>query len=389
MWSLLARKKSTLLSRKRSQSSLATSATPVTPSDQRPREEKTAPYTNPAYITILERQGNSYMKEDELGPSADSQRFCDSLLEKNQPVPEGSVFRDDNTFRIICGKLQGKNEARIFKDLTPLLVPSAETLATLGAKHLENVVESVNEGWNNCVPVTNPRPQPDYSVGFAREAFSEDQRRKLQPYTGDVFDISYLMGTFYMHFPFLTCEVKCGTSGLDIADRQNAHSMTVTMIGIYMLFKGVKREKELHRRILGFSISHDDESVRIWGHYPVIDEDQATFRRHSIRKFNFTERKGLERWTTYKFTKNVYDLWVTPHLQWIRSVVDDIPDDPESQPSAVIEPHISETTGLSQPLAAHTLGASNNQTSVDDLQPLTPEESTQLEMPPSKKKRGT
>jgi len=42
------------------------------------------------------------------------------------------------------------------------------------------------------------------------------------------------------------CEVKCGAAPLDIADRQNAHSMTLAVRGIAELFKLVKREKELH-----------------------------------------------------------------------------------------------------------------------------------------------
>jgi hypothetical protein len=61
---------------------------------------------------------------------------------------------------------------------------------------------------------------------------------------------------------------------------------------------GVGREQELHRQILGFSYSHDHESVRIWGHYPVINEDKTTFWRYPIRKFDFTERKGLEKWVS-------------------------------------------------------------------------------------------
>jgi hypothetical protein len=82
-------------------------------------------------------------------------------------------------------------------------------------------------------------------------------------------DNSYCLGTYYMYFPFLTCEVRCGDVGLDTADRQNAHSMTLAVRGIVELFKLVGREKELHREILAFSISHNDESVRIYGHYPV------------------------------------------------------------------------------------------------------------------------
>ena len=376
---LLAKKKSFfLLARKRSQSSLTTSATP---SDQRPREEKTAPYRNSSYIVLLETQGNSYINEDKLGISATSERLCKSLLEKKQPFPKDTIFRDDDTFRVTCNKLEGKNEARILKDLTPLLVPSAESLATLGASHLDIVVESVNEGWNNCIPITIPRPQPDYALGFGRSAFSDDQQKKLRPFVGDPSDVSYFMATYYMYFPFLTCEVKCGTAGLDIADRQNAHSMTVAMNGIYQLFKALGREQELHRRVLGFSYSHDHESVRIWCHYAVINADKATFRRHSIRKFYLTE---LDKWTAYNFTKNVYDTWVTPHFEWICSAIDNIPADQEFGVSAAPGPHVSETSGLSQPLENHNLVASS---SVDDLQPITPDTSTQMEKPGSKKKK--
>ncbi len=61
------------------------------------------------------------------------------------------------------------------------------------------------------------------------------------------------MATYYMYFPFLTCEVKCGAVALDIADRQNAHSMPMVVRGVVELFRLVKREKELYREILAFS----------------------------------------------------------------------------------------------------------------------------------------
>jgi hypothetical protein len=57
----------------------------------------------------------------------------------------------------------------------------------------------------------------------------------------------------------------------------------------------------------------------------VINEDKTTFWRYPIRKFDFTERKGLEKWVACTFTKNVYDIWVTPHLKWICSAIDDVP----------------------------------------------------------------
>lgn len=189
-----------------------------------------------------------------------------------------------------------------------MIVSSAETLATFGAKDLEILIESVNEGWNNFIPVTKIRPQPDYSVGFRREAFTEDQLKRLEPFVGELTDTSFFMITYYMYFPFLTCEVKCGAATLDIADRQNAHSTTMAVRGIVELFRLVKCEKELHREILAFSILHDHETVRIYGHYPVIDGNKPAFYRHSIRKFDFTELDGKEKWTAYKFTRNIYDI---------------------------------------------------------------------------------
>ncbi len=50
-----------------------------------------------------------------------------------------------------------------------------------------------------------------------------------------------------MYFPCFRCEVKCGAVALDIADRQNAHSMTLAVRGIVELYRTVKREKELNR----------------------------------------------------------------------------------------------------------------------------------------------
>jgi hypothetical protein len=78
-----------------------------------------------------------------------------------------------------------------------------------------------------------------------------------------------------MYFPFLTYKVKCDNLALDIADRQNTHSMTLAVRGIVELFRIVRREKELHLHILAFSVSHDHRTVRIYGHYPLIDGDKT------------------------------------------------------------------------------------------------------------------
>jgi hypothetical protein len=385
MHRLLAKKRSTTsLRRKRSEASLVTS---TTPSDQKPREEKSAPYKNPSYGTLLEEEGGSYMNEHELGITDASESLCQTLLGKGPITPDDTIFRDD-IFNKTCRKLQGKNEARIIQNISRLLVPSAETLATLGANHLDIMVESVNEGWNNSIPVTKPRPQPDYAVGFGRSAFSEDQLSKLRPILGDPSCSSYFKATYYMLFSFLTCEVKCGSAGLDIADRQNAHSMTLAVRAIVELFKIVKREKELHREILAFSISHDHETVRIYGYYPVVDSTKTTIWRHPIRKFDFTELGGKEKWTAYIFTKNVYDIWMPTHFKRISSAIDGFPPDLDFKLSQQSELQPSEPSGLSQQFENQLLTEEpGSQSSHVDLQQITPDTSTQSEKPAPKKKR--
>jgi hypothetical protein len=173
------------------------------------------------------------------------------------------------------------------------------------------------------------------------------------PFVGEVTDTvtSYFLATWQMYFPFLTSEVKCGAAALDVADRQNAHSMTLAVRGIVELFRLKNRAEELNREILAFSISHDHRTVRIYGHYPVIDGVKTTFYRHPVHTFDFTARDGKEKWTAYKFTKIIYDIWMPSHLTRICSVIDDLTDInfEVSQRSGPPE------SGLSQGLESHYL----------------------------------
>jgi len=320
---LFARKKSSSsLRRKNSESSLQT------PSDQLPREVKSAQYRSVEYEIGLEKKG-SYMREfDDDDIPENIKILCKNLLGAAQALPQDSLFRDD-LFKKTFEKIRNRNEAMVIRDIGSLIVPSAQTLATYGATHVNHLYECVNEGWNSVIPFHGTRPQPDYSVGFGRPAFTEEQLKKLEPFVGEIGSkaLTYFMATTRMYFPFLTCEVKCGAAALDVADRQNAHSMTVAVRALVELFRFVGREKELHREILAFSISHDHRSVRIYGHYPVIEGDKTTFYRHPIRTFDFTEQDGREKWTTLIFVKNVYDHHSPKLHKKICSGIDDLPAD--------------------------------------------------------------
>lgn len=349
---LLARKKSTSsLRRKPSATSVTSSDT--TPSDQKSREAKSAPYRDARYEALLAAK-NSFMGKHELGVMDATRKLCQDLLRAEQTTPVDSLFSDD-LFEETCEKIRNRNEARVIRDIALLIVPSAETLSIRHSRDLRVLAESVNEGWNNSIPFTQTRPQPDYAVGFGRSAFSADQLKRLEPFVGNLMDSSFFMATYYIYFPFLTCEVKCGAAALDVADRQNAHSMTLAVRATVELFKLVKREKETHREILAFSVSHDHRTVRIYGHYPVIDGKTTKYYRHAIRTFDFTEQDGKERWTSYKFVKNVYDNWMPAQHKRLCSAIGDIPLDINFDGTQQSELHFSGQLGLSQELESHHL----------------------------------
>lgn len=370
----LARKKSSFsVRRKKPQStSEIPQSTSETPSDQLSRENKSSQYNNVEYEVRLEQKG-SYLYTSTLGITDTSRDLCRTLLEKEQTIPQDTLFRDD-LFDETCQSVQGRNEAMIVRDISPLICPSAQVLRIHGAKHLIHLFESVNEGWNSMAEYLGTLPQPDYSVGFSRSAFTQEQLNKLKPFVGEPGSklTTYFMATTRMYFPFLTCEVKCGAATLDIADRQNAQNMSVALRALVVLFRSVKREKELDREILAFSISHDHRTVRMYGHYPVMEGDKTTFYRHPIHEFGFKALDGKEKWTAYKFVKNVYDHHSPKIHKLICSGIDDLPAGINFDLSQTASFSQSASQSSQQPNAEPILGEDESESSFLVSQEVTP-----------------
>ena len=201
--------------------------------------------------------------------------------------------------------------------------------------------------------------------------------------------IIYFMATTHIYFPFLTCEVKCGAAALDIADRQNAQSMSIAIRAFVKLFMSVKREKELDQEILAFSISHDHRSVRIYGHYPVIEGDKTTFYRHPIHIFDFTALDGKKKWTAHKFVKNIYDDHSAKLHKMIYSAINNLPADINFDLSQSTSFSQSTTQSSQQSNAEFTLGEDNSQSSFLASQEVTPTTSfTQATEPAFKQPRN-
>lgn len=265
-----------------------------------PRDRKTALYKHPFFVEQLKDCG-SFLHNHREGITDESKMLCQTLLSRAQTPPKHTLFSSDDLFEKTCQRLVGENEAKVFRDIGPLIVPSTETLADSGVEHLDLLRETVNACWTNSTSFVQPLdsdpgplPQPDFGLGFKRDAFNRERLQKLQPFLGDLLkDSSLFAATWNMYLPFFSTEVN--VADLDIADRQNAHTQSVCLRGLYTLFRLVGREKELHQEINSFSISYSHDSVRIYGYYVIIDRDDAKCCRHPIHKFNFTVLDGKER----------------------------------------------------------------------------------------------
>lgn len=311
------------LTRKRSTPSLSNQQSDI--SGVSLREGKNPAVKSRRYESILASAG-IYMGKAELPITSTCKAFCYTMLDTEQSTPKDSIFRDD-LFETTCENIRNRNEARVIQDIGRLIVPSPETLTMYGAIHLKDLIENVDEGWIKSIPlVKGPRPQPDFSVGLKSSAFTSDQLNKLKPYVGDWQTTSRIMATDEMYFPFLTSEVKCGNEALNIADRQNAHSASVAANALVELYRSVSRQGELHRKILSFSVSHDHQAVKLFGHYVLIDGKNTSFYRYLIHHFSFISQDGKEKWTAYKFTLNVYDQFRRIHHDRITSAADQLPD---------------------------------------------------------------
>ena len=335
-------------------------------------EDKSLPYRSPGYRKDLERCGGSYMFESPEGISDESKLVCQNLFAKAQAIPQDTLFRNE-LFSEACRKIIDRNEARMVEDISPLIAPSAETLATYGDMRLKHLIFNINERWGESISITTMKPQPDRCVGFDSSAFTWPRQQRLKQCIGHFTPIEYVstfLATWKMYFPFFACEAKSGIGDLDVADKQNAHSMTMAVRGIVDLFKLVNREDELHRKILAFSISHDASIVRIYGHYALIENRTATYYRHSIREFSFTSENGKDKWTAYQFTKNVYLEFMPILHKMICSAIDQISLEQASQsshppPQVPLNAAFLTDTGLeseqpdSQDLALGAPGAQN------------------------------
>ncbi|KAI4091146.1 MAG: hypothetical protein LQ344_004259 [Seirophora lacunosa] len=297
------------------------------------------PYT-PAYQQLL-TSANIFMDVNASPPSitAESRRLCDDYLDGNYDLPANPLYHDVE-FGKLLARLSDRNEARVVRDLTPMIMPSVEHLHILGDEALSDLTEELNTEWIKCNTLAGPRPKPDCAAGLKPSAFTEEELMKLKVYTAPARATLF---TENMYFPFLMCEAKSGDTALARADRQNMHSCSVAVNALVQLFRAVpavaeqdgetgSRVQELNRQVLAFSIAHDHSSARLYGHYPVIEGDKTSFYRFPIYQLNFAFGRRNDRWNFYQFVRSVYAEFAPVHTRRIQSAVAQLPPPPESPP---------------------------------------------------------
>jgi hypothetical protein len=98
------------------------------------------------YEDILKAAGIFMHNNGKVTPTDACVTLCKALLDTAQSVPEDSLFRDDR-FQETCFRLCNANEAKVVRDISPLIVPSGEILHAFGVEQLGHLTDHVNEKW--------------------------------------------------------------------------------------------------------------------------------------------------------------------------------------------------------------------------------------------------
>ena len=259
--------------------------------------------------------------------SEHSKRSCSGLMKITRHSIKPIVFPEEHLRKVI-NLLGTRNEAIVNRDITTMIAPPLASLYFSGDKHLEHVVDEVNADWYEQCVLEGPRIRPDLAIGLLSSSFTEAEIDKLKRYTS--VD-NWTQFTSHMYFPFLMCEVKSGREGLNAADRQNMHSCSVAVRALLRIeqeadkYRSGEKLRSLLGQVLVFSISHNQQDVRLFGHYAIVREEKWTYHRYCIGTFNIlTGQKDLV--TLYNFVQNVLKSHASDLVKRLKDALSALPE---------------------------------------------------------------
>ncbi|KAK0923178.1 hypothetical protein LTR29_018232, partial [Friedmanniomyces endolithicus] len=105
-------------------------------------------------------QNGVYMKTSALLQRA-SKQLCNDLLTGDRSPDQHPWYPVERTNEVL-ERLHVLNEARLQRDVTPWLVPSAEHLYFSGCAEFGYIGEEIQAEWKRCEPMGGSRPKPDF-----------------------------------------------------------------------------------------------------------------------------------------------------------------------------------------------------------------------------------
>ncbi len=195
-------------------------------------------------------------------------------------------------------------------------------------------------------------------MGFSKSAFTKAQLKKHWSLTGGWRNPSFYKATEYkyllislsvcqgfMRLIFLISEKRAwessfyfaGESSLRGSQQLYTAGITTGLLALFIFFFflifRLHTQKTMNIIIFNFLqyfpfLSCEVKRARIYGHYTDIAKSITTFYRHTIHHqyLNTISRNMEEKWMAYKFTKNVYERFMTELHKLICSVIEEIKD---------------------------------------------------------------
>jgi len=253
-----------------------------------------------------------------------AEAMIEELQELDWDPPSPAPFCPE-VFYAVSRAARESDDARAVRELTPLLAPPAGLLRARGAPGLGLLVDMADA--RPLSGAAEPVPPADHTAGFRVEAFSDDQRPRLSRLGGRA--ASSCAAGAVVFFPFLFCQANGGgPGGLELANLRAARDGTVAARAVATLLLAAGRGADVDRQVLAWTVSHDAERVRVWGHYALVQADTTTFHRHLVDTYDFSEDNGDECWNVFRFVRNLYAEWAPGHLERLRSALDGLPPPP-------------------------------------------------------------
>ncbi|OJD29699.1 uncharacterized protein BKCO1_7500049 [Diplodia corticola] len=278
------------------------------------------------HMYLYERELFSNRRGPYHGLNEESETWIRDLKGYTPETARNDLF-ESMTLRLLLRRIDDKNEDGVMQNLQDLVCPVVAKLAVLNFHDdkLGGTYDLLEDLWNEQwikLPTVLPDfggPKPDYCVGFALSAFTEDRKNKIDIIASEN---KALRPTHLVYFPFLTCEVKSWQQSIDFAENQNGHNIFVAVLAMVELFR--MANMDVSGQILAFSISFNHSLVYMHAYYPVITGEKTNICRHSLGTFLLSPSENPDSWRSWRLVRNVYEMWAPDLFKRLCEAIDSV-----------------------------------------------------------------